>query len=282
MKTILTIILTFLFAWTFSQTETEAIELCEKFIQKKKSTTENKKVDGQKTGYWSHYYDSSDELTNNPESATSISIVNYEADIPKGICVECYTNSKLFGFGTYLEDTTWTEDGIFKSYDKNGTVYMEETYVNGGLHGITKENYKNGKLRFELFYVNDTLTKMNNYEKDGALIGTKEYSYTPDTVVVLNLYRDDGSRIIHQRQVNGKDDGDYFIYYKDGGIKLESKNVKGIRIFEKVYDKKGNLKKESTCNNDGSKSKMIFYSKDGKIKKKVTGGYPGTKYKPIF
>ena len=196
-----------------------------------------------------------------------MSIVNYEADIPKGICVECYTNSKLLGFGTYLEDTTWTPDGTYTSYDKNGTVYMKEMYKNGKLNGITKENYKNGKLRFESFYVKDILTKMHNYEKNGTLIGTKEYSYTPHTVIVLNLYRDDGSKIIYERQVNGKDDGDYFIYYKDGSLKLEAKNIKGIRVHEKLYSKSGQLEKESTCNPDGTNCTLKIYNKDGQVKK---------------
>lgn len=281
MKTILTIILTFSFAWTFSQTEKEARELCEKFIINEKATTENKKVDGQKAGYWTHYYDSNDELTDKPENANSMSIVNYEADIPKGICVTCYTNSKLLGFGTYLEDTTWTEDGTFRWYDKNSTLYMIEIYKNGKLNGITKENYKNGQLCFESFYSNDTLTKMNNYKKNGTLIGTKKYSYTPDTVVVLNQFRGDGSNISYERQVNGKEDGNYFIYHKDGSIKLEAKYIIGIRVHEKLYNKDGQLQKESICNASGTDCIVKIYGKNGQIKKETPFKY-AIKYKWVF
>lgn len=152
-----------------------------------------------------------------------------------------------------------------------------------GTFAIEDEKYKNKwQIRFEYFFCNDTCFKVNNYKKDGTFIGSKEYTYTQDTIVVTKLYRKDGSKIIYERQVNGKDDGDYFIYYPDGSIKLEAKNVNGIRVHEKIYNKNKKLISESKCNDNGTDCTVKTYDKNGKVKKEKRFKYKGTKYKWEF
>lgn len=152
-----------------------------------------------------------------------------------------------------------------------------------GTYAIEEEKYKNKwQIRFEYFFCNDTCFKVNNYKKDGTFIGSKEYTYTKDTIVVTKLYRKDGSKIIYERQVNGKDDGDYFIYYPDGSIKLEAKNINGIRVHEKIYNKSKRLISESNCNNDGTNCIWTTYDENGKIKKTKPFKNRGTKYKWEF
>jgi antitoxin component YwqK of YwqJK toxin-antitoxin module len=141
---------------------------------------------------------------------------------------------------------------------------------------------RKSQIRFEYFWCNDTCIKTNNYRKDGTLMGSKEYSYTPDTIVVTVLYRKDGSIIAQERQVNGKDDGDYFIFHPNGFIKLEAKNANGIRIREKVFDKYGKMISESNCNEKESNCTVKHYDKNGKVKKVKSFNYKGTKNKWVF
>lgn len=152
-----------------------------------------------------------------------------------------------------------------------------------GAYDIEEVKYK-GKwqIQFEYFWCYDTCIKINNYKKDGTFVGSKEYSYTPDTVVVTKLYRKDGSKVIYERQVNGKDDGDYFIYYPDGSIKLEAKNVNGIRIHEKVFNKYKKIVSETNCNETGTECTVKYYGENGKVKKIKPFKYKGTKNKWEF
>lgn len=152
-----------------------------------------------------------------------------------------------------------------------------------GTYAIEVDKYKNKwQIRFEYFFCNDTCFKVNNYEKDGTFIGSKEYTYTPDTIVVTKLYRRDGSKAIYEREVNGKDEGYYFIYYPDGSIKLEAKNINGIRVLEKIYNKNKRLVSESKCNNTGTNCIWTTYDENGKVKKEKPFKYKGTKYKLEF
>ena len=147
---------------------------------------------------------------------------------------------------------------------------------------MERENYKNGQIRYLFFYCNDACFKAISYKSDGTLYGIRNFAYNKDTVVVTNFYRKDGSKIIYERQVNNKDDGNYFIYYPDGSIKLEAKNVNGIRVYEKTYDEFGMVTSESKCNTTGENCTATFYDKNGNIKKKNTFKYKGTKFKLVF
>lgn len=158
----------------------------------------------------------------------------------------------------------------------------KETDCNG-IYDIEEENYKNKEqIQYEYFWCDDVCIRINNYRKDGTLIGSKEYSYTPDTVVVTRVYRKDGSKIIYERQVNGKDDGEYFIYYPDGSIKLEAKNMNGVRVLEKIYDKNQRLILERHCNNNGSDCTLKKFNAKGHLKKEKNFKYHGVKYKAVW
>lgn len=168
-----------------------------------------------------------------------------------------------------------TANGLYlwlaKESDCNGTYDIEEVMYR-----------RKSQTKFEYFWCNDTCIKINNYRKDGTFVGSKEYSYTPDTIVITKLYRKDGSKLTYERQVNGKDDGDYYIYYPDGSVKLEAKNINGIRIHEKIYDKNKRLISERNCNSSGTDCTVKTYDKNGKIKKERPFKYKGIKYKWVF
>jgi antitoxin component YwqK of YwqJK toxin-antitoxin module len=97
--------------------------------------------------------------------------------------------------------------------------------------------------------------------------------------VITKLYRRDGSKAIYERQVNGKDDGDYFIYYPDGSVKLKAENVNGIRVQEKVYVPDGKILSKSKCSNTGENCIVKFFDSKGNIKKEKSFKYKGIKYK---
>lgn len=152
-----------------------------------------------------------------------------------------------------------------------------------GVYDIEVERYKNKwQIRFEYFWCNDTCMKVINYRKDGTINGSKEYIYTSDTIVVTNLYRKDGSKMIYERQVNGKDDGDYFIYYPDGSVKLEAKNINGIRVHEKIYNKNKILVSEIQCKNNGTNCILKKFDENGKVKKEKNLKPKGLKYKTVW
>jgi len=280
-KTPFTVLLLLSFSSIFCQNIQKADSICKKYIINGQSITENKVTNSQKSGYWTYYYDDKGDIISNYTDATDITLVYFEAGVPKDICIFCDLKAKPLGYGKYTEDTTWREHGEFIWLDKNGRTISKEKYEYGKLNGKTFDYYKNGNIMIEYNYNIDTLKTMKTFREKGQLFELREFSYQKDTIVVVKQYRNDGSIIIYQRQVNNLDDGDYIIYNNDGSIKMESKNIQGIRISEKKYHKNGNLIKETRCKKDGSDCTFKIYSKNGKLKKETTGNYPGLKLKPV-
>jgi len=171
-----------------------------------------------------------------------------------------------------------------KSIDTANELYIWLSNGTGcnGYYDIEKEYYRNGRMKFEYYYCNDTISKIKNYRKNGSLICIKDYYVSKDTIIITNFYRKDGSKIIHERLVNGQEDGDYYIYYRDGSYRLESENVKGIRIHERLFDKKGQLTQESTYDPSGNNGDLKYYDKSGKVKKEESTKFGGLKEKLVF
>ena len=152
-----------------------------------------------------------------------------------------------------------------------------------GYYDIDKEYYKNGRIHFKYWYCNDTCIKVEYYGKNGGLRGIERDNYIgKDSIRTTTVYRKDGSEILYVRELNGQDDGDYNIYYRNGLPRLESTNIRGIRILERLYDKKGRLTQESTCDTLGNNGYLKYYDKNGNVKKEGTCKYVGLKNKIVF
>ena len=152
-----------------------------------------------------------------------------------------------------------------------------------GTYAIEEEKYKNKwQTRFEYFTCNDTLDKIKYYSKKGTYIGWTKFTYTPDTVTETKIYRKDGSLLTYDRAKNGKDDGQYFIYYPDGSIKLEAESIQGMRVHEKIYDKNKTLRRESRCDPSGSGCTVKIFDKKGQLKKEKPFQYKGITSKREF
>lgn len=150
-----------------------------------------------------------------------------------------------------------------------------------GIFRTEKETYRNGQTRFEYSYCNDTCVRVDNYRKDGVLIGTKKYSYTPDTVSIMNVYREDGSKVIYERQINGRDDGEYYIYYPDGSVQLEAMSKNGIRLSERIYNEKGVLTIETLCDEQGMNCISKAFDEKGNVIKEKKIKASKVVYKPV-
>ena len=66
-------------------------------------------------------------------------------------------------------------NGISRTYDKNGVISTENTYVKGKLQGDTKLYDKYANNTEELIYENDILVTHNYYSQDKELTLTRAY-----------------------------------------------------------------------------------------------------------
>ena len=114
-----------------------------------------------------------------------------------------------------IKNISVTHDSLQSTSDTLNSV--KDTLLNqkdnaGMKQGVWKEFYKNGQLKNQAAYVNDSIDGVyKSYFSDGTLESVISFS-------------------------RGKYDGDYFLYYKTGKVKLYIKSKMDKRVYLKKCD----------------------------------------------
>lgn len=137
--------------------------------------------------------------------------------------------------------------GIYREYDLSGKMTVERKYVNGEIFvpkpedeivlkaEVKKSYHPNGKIQFEGAFLDDMPVGIHKeYNTDGKLLKVKEY--TPKSILLgEGLFDEQGRRTGEWKlydeyneyfyaignYVEGKRDGIWKFYYKDGKLEME-------------------------------------------------------------
>jgi len=104
-------------------------------------------------------------------------------------------------------------NGINKTFWSNGNVFQEITYKDNHWDGVFKEYDNNGRLKLEEFYVDDERVSKKEYYDNGQL--EMEVSYENG---VYRGYYEDGALYIDGHNKNGKKDNDWKEYDENGRL----------------------------------------------------------------
>ncbi len=109
-----------------------------------------------------------------------------------------------------------------KIFFDNGVLKAELNYLSGKLEGVSKEYYRNGKLRSERFYQNGqavTETKRKYYVNDALLTET---NYKSEKLHgVCRTYFENGQLNDETHFEDGHRHGQQIMYYMDGQLWLK-------------------------------------------------------------
>ncbi len=152
--------------------------------------------------------------------------------------------------------------GPFLTYHDNGRIYKSGNYVNGLKEGEWKEYDKYGKL-----------LKILTYKK-----GKIDRRSTPDQIKEYATFYDNGRLKEKGKTKNGKRDGEWTFYQKNGEIKTIvfydygkeiSRNApeKVVEFFE--YHPNGRIKIEGITRNGKKDGVFTYYNPKGKVVKSV-------------
>lgn len=123
---------------------------------------------------------------------------------------------------------------------KDGKLELEETYVNGKLHGEQKIWYPNGKLYRRAYYINDTLYGQVTHFYSSGQIERSDYYIEGRHAHVSSVYYDTSlysayvtdAVILKQRAIREKLRGKF----------IPKSSPQKIQVrYERMYDERGNL-----------------------------------------
>ncbi len=136
-------------------------------------------------------------------------------------------------------------DGIYKEYNKKGTLKRSATYNKGELNGLEEQYYDNGQLKETVNYINGNYHgKRMVYWDNGTL--KEKYTFS-----------------------NGTLEGDVYFYFPNGKLNESLKfDAQGNRtgVWEKFYAN-GQLRQRVTYREDEVIETSPLYNLDGSINK---------------
>ncbi len=163
---------------------------------------------------------------------------SYSEDMIQGVFKNYYMNGQLASIGRYVESK---EDGRWISYYTNGNVSLIDTFRNGVLvngytkyyhngvlkesgsydkdgkrQGISKFYDESGILYLTEKYEHDMFVESVNYNKEGNVLWTYKKQ---DGLVDYKTFYPDGTLMMDGFLLDGKKDGEWKKYYKNGLVK---------------------------------------------------------------
>lgn len=174
---------------------------------------------------------------------------------------------------TYVQPTIKVEgtlvdgvkEGLFKRYGSDGRLWSTCHYKNDKKHGEKKIYHENGNIEMILLYTNGVLGIVREYFEDGSLRSV----YLSDSkkqvsVKVFVEYHENG--VLKKELVKDDEEGqEYEEYDFEGTRTLTSRYRDGKRNGHWVsYYKNGRVKGESTWKDDGLEGESIEYYPNGK------------------
>ena len=200
------------------------------------------------------------------------SLINYKLFSQKHIIYEennqikiynCMNGSLLFE-GGFINGK---KNGKGKEYNYNGKIEFEGEYLNGKINGKGKKYYFDGQIEFESEYLNGNYWNgklyeyshgyIKKYEKEiikGKIWNIKGFDNNGEIIEEVNegngIIREFKDNLIFQYQyLNGEKLEKEKIYYNNGQLKFEEKNLDSERIVKEYYED-GKIKFEKVFINE--------------------------------
>lgn len=177
-------------------------------------------IDGNKQGYWEHFYDNGKRDYN----------ANFKNGQYHGYCEFYHPNGKLQSKGSYINGKF---NGVWNDFDNKGRLWNKVTYKNGKRIKelpITESKKKlftpkNLDSRYKEWNEEQSIidgVRINQYDLDGNKQGYWETPYD----------KFPGKKLIQKgNYVNDKKEGEWVISYPNGKIYLFSRFKNGERLF---------------------------------------------------
>ncbi len=213
--------------------------------------------------------------------------------------VKYYNNEQSYNLETYFPNgqlnqerkfknpNVWT--GIVNSYNYNGTLFSSYEQKEDKLHGSYKYyDSKTSKVISEYIYDNGVLKKYTIFDEKGNIeaseVGTtltsmkfKKGFHFPSTTIQLNqfgsmigsfdIYYENGNVLESVNYMAGKKEGIQSKYYSDGGKKVETSFVNGMKNgIETSYYPNGNIQSKINYLDDEAFGLNEGFYLDGKMK----------------
>ncbi len=118
-------------------------------------------------------------------------------------------------------------ESVQKFYD-SGALQFEENYMDGKLHGLTKEYYETGELKADIKYKRGKEVAKNDFRRDGQ--PGNEVRYEGKTKYeIKRWYYPTGELFRERPSINDKTEGLEIDYYTDGQKKAERNYINGLK-----------------------------------------------------
>jgi antitoxin component YwqK of YwqJK toxin-antitoxin module len=128
-----------------------------------KAEAKNLKIHGKKEGKWCEYYNSSGKIIKDSATAVCYYLTVYKAGEPIGIARNYSIGGELLDEASYLNGI---RNGLTKEY-LAGKLEMVLPFTDGKINGVKKGYYPNGKIRFEITYVDGIESATKDYDQNG-------------------------------------------------------------------------------------------------------------------
>tara|TARA_Y100001936_G_scaffold253082_1_gene315693 strand:+ start:1502 stop:2479 length:978 start_codon:yes stop_codon:yes gene_type:complete len=182
-----------------------------------------------------------------------VTIETYKDGILNGLFEEYYPNGQLKTKVIYkngrkdgLYESYWNngqekakniykngiiKDGTYKWFWKNSQLHLVRTYKNGKLEGLYKAFYKHGQLRNTGEYSNNYKNGIfESYWFNGQLRGKEIFRYGIRVDGDFISYWYNGKILERGTYKNGKLEGAYYLFFKNGKLELQKYYNNGVEI----------------------------------------------------
>lgn len=142
--------------------------------------------------------------------------------------------------------------GLFKSFDQEGKVFEESSYVEGQLDGIRKIFYPNGNVEIEENYV---LGQLQGDYKTFYTGGQQNLIAQFQGGVMQGLskrFYESGGIMEEVNIENNEENGPFKEYYENGQVKWEGNYLNGNNEFGLLinYNESGDIIKKMQCDSN--------------------------------
>lgn len=146
-----------------------------------------------------------------------------------------------------------------KEYYDNGAIHFEYSYLDGQLHGTTKEYYETSEPKAEIVYDRGKQVSARYFLRNGKLEREIRYVAGKKNETQMEYYNT-GELFRERKFVNGKLEGLEKEYYQNGKLKAERNYVNGKKEGSaKGFHKNGNLQGDWIFQNGVPVSATIYY-----------------------
>jgi antitoxin component YwqK of YwqJK toxin-antitoxin module len=157
-----------------------------------KAEAKNLTINGLREGKWCEYRDrrGGEDIITMDTNASDYILTVYKTNSPNGIARRYKKNGKLVSEVPFKNGM---ENGIVKWYYPSGALDQVTTFKDNMANGVAKNYDESGKLTYEAFYENDELLKTREYYKNGEM--KRETTFINDSVKVEKNFDRNGNEI---------------------------------------------------------------------------------------